>query len=181
MQTRWYRAPELLCELTDYDDQIDVWSVGCIFAEMLRRKAFFRGDSPAHQLETIVSVVGLPSEEFMARISKTHDYLKKALYSGAECKPYPLRSYFPRDTNPVALDLLSKMLVFDPRERCTIDQALNHEYLAELHRQMEEPLCRAPFDSEFEKQADAGVDIPKTDLQAMMFTEMQELLATGGN
>jgi len=176
VQTRWYRAPELLCDISNYNSQIDVWSVGCIFAEMLRRKPFFRGDSPQHQLETIVSVVGLPPDDFMEKIRD--EPIRKALYSGAECKPYPFKSYFPRDVNPIALDLLQAMLVFDPRHRCTIEQALNHPYLAELHRQMEEPLCHQPFDFEFEKQADPGIDIPKDELQVMMFTEMQELLAS---
>mmetsp|Transcript_44397 Transcript_44397/g.120970 ORF Transcript_44397/g.120970 Transcript_44397/m.120970 type:complete len:436 (+) Transcript_44397:261-1568(+) len=175
VQTRWYRAPELLCEMTSYDQQIDVWSVGCIFAEMLRRKPFFRGETPQHQLETIVSVIGLPSQDLMEQIPQ--EAIAKAIYSGAECKPYPFKSYFPHNCSPVALDLLQRMLVFDPRERCTISEALEHEYLADLHRQMEEPLCDGVFDFEFERQVEAGVDIPKGDLQVMMFTEMQELLS----
>ena len=66
--------------------QIDVWSVGCIFAEMLRRKPFFRGETPQHQLETIVSVIGLPSQDIMEQIPQ--EAIAKAIYSGAECKPY---------------------------------------------------------------------------------------------
>jgi len=99
VQTRWYRAPELLCETDTYDPQIDVWSVGCIFAEMLRRKPFFRGETPQHQLETIVSVIGLPSPRILDAIKA--EPIRKALFSGAEAKPYPFKSYFPRDVNPV--------------------------------------------------------------------------------
>ena len=69
--------------------QIDVWSVGCIFAEMLRRKPFFRGETPQHQLETIVSVIGMPSDEVMRNIKS--EPIRKALHSGAECKPYPFK------------------------------------------------------------------------------------------
>ena len=174
VQTRWYRAPELLCELDNYDPQIDVWSVGCIFAEMLRRKPFFRGETPQHQLETIVSVIGLPGNELMGRIRS--EAIRKALMSGAECKPYPFKSYFPRDVSPTALDLLQRMLVFDPRERCSIEEALQHPYLADLHRQLEEPLCDRHFDFEFERTAQASDVIPQKDLQFMMFTEMQDLL-----
>ena len=76
---------------------------------MLRRKPFFRGETPQHQLETIVSVIGLPSEEILSKVKS--EPIRKALHSGAECKPYPFKSYFPRDVNPVALDLLQKMLV----------------------------------------------------------------------
>ena len=98
--------------------------------------------------------------------------IRKALRYGAECKPYPFKSYFPRDVSPTALDLLQRMLVFDPRERCSIEQALEHPYLAELHRQMEEPLCDSHFDFEFEKTAMASDVIPQEDLQAMMFSEV---------
>lgn len=163
-----------------------MWSMcGRCFTHMsqthpLFRKPFFRGETPQHQLETIVSVIGLPAPKVLDAIRS--EPIRKALHSGAECAPYPFKSYFPRDVNPIALDLLQKMLVFDPKERCTIEQALEHEYLAELHRQMAEPLCDSVFDFEFERQAGGGPDsvIPRADLQAMMFTEMQELLSQPG-
>jgi serine/threonine protein kinase len=55
---RWYRAPELLCESPHYGKGVDIWSIGCIFAELLIHDAFFRGDNPQHQLEVIVSKLG---------------------------------------------------------------------------------------------------------------------------
>ena len=61
---------------------------------------------------------------------------RKAVCSGAECKPYPFKSYFPRDTSPVALDLLQQMLVFDAEQRISVENALQHPYLAELHGQV---------------------------------------------
>lgn len=176
--TRWYRAPELLCETKDYDEAIDVWSVGCIFAEMLRRKPFFRGDTPQHQLETIVSVLGKPGDGALEKIQ--HEAARKAIFAGAECEPYPFASYFPRDTSPTALDLLAKMLVFDPAARATVDAALEHPYLSELHGQMPEPLCDDTFDFEFERAATASSDegkdaLPKEEIQSMMFEEMVQL------
>ncbi|KAJ1459735.1 kinase-like domain-containing protein [Pelagophyceae sp. CCMP2097] len=172
--TRWYRAPELLCETDAYDEAIDVWSVGCIFAEMLRRKPFFRGDTPQHQLETIVSVLGKPAEASMARVQ--HEAARKAILAGAECEPYPFASYFPRDTSATALDLLAQMLVFDPDDRIKVDAALEHPYLAELHGQMVEPLCDDVFDFEFERaNGDDAKEMPKEDIQSMMFEEMVQL------
>jgi serine/threonine protein kinase len=56
--TRWYRAPELLCNWPHYDKTVDVWSVGCIFAEMLGGVPFLQGKSPMHQLKTIIATVG---------------------------------------------------------------------------------------------------------------------------
>lgn len=58
--TRWYRAPELLCECASYGKPVDIWSVGCIFAELIVHDAFFRGENPQHQLEVIVSKLGCP-------------------------------------------------------------------------------------------------------------------------
>ena len=56
---RWYRAPELLCESPHYGKGVDIWSVGCIFAELLIHDAFFRGENPQHQLEVIVMKIGM--------------------------------------------------------------------------------------------------------------------------
>lgn len=173
--TRWYRAPELLCESKNYDEAIDVWSVGCIFAEMLRRKPFFRGDTPQHQLETIVSVLGRPSDAALAHVR--HEAARKAILSGADCcEPYPFSSYFPKDVSPLALDLLLKMLVFDPQERLSVDAALDHPYLSELHGQMPEPLCEECFDFDFEKRGKPPKhNLPKEEIQSMMFEEMVQL------
>ena len=96
------------------------------------------------------------------------------------CEPYPFASYFPRDTSPTALDLLSQMLVFDPAARVTVDAALDHPYLSELHGQMPEPLCDDTFDFEFERAPTAANDeakdaLPKEEIQSMMFEEMVQL------
>jgi serine/threonine protein kinase len=64
--TRWYRAPELLLDSSTYGKAVDIWSVGCIFAEMLCRKPFFQGKNPHHQLSVIVDKLGSPSPEEMA-------------------------------------------------------------------------------------------------------------------
>ena len=61
--TRWYRPPELLLGCHAYDESVDVWSVGCVFAEMLGRRALFRGNDYIHQLEEICNVLGTPTEE----------------------------------------------------------------------------------------------------------------------
>ncbi|CAM9265703.1 unnamed protein product [Ectocarpus sp. 13 AM-2016] len=169
--TRWYRAPELLCDSTHYGKTVDVWSVGCIFAEMLSRRPFFQGHNPHHQLETIVSVLGLPPEEQLSFV--THPAARKAIMSKANAKPRDLESYFPADASPLALDLLRRMLVFHPEHRITVDEALEHSYLADLHRQqMAEPMCGQRFDFEYERVFGTG-NIPKEDLQHIMFEDMR--------
>jgi len=64
--TRWYRAPEIMVSCQEYDKKIDVWSVGCILAELLGRKPLFPGDNYIHQLDLIFGALGTPTEEDMA-------------------------------------------------------------------------------------------------------------------
>lgn len=109
---------------------MDVWAIGCIFAEMLRRKPIFQGKDPSHQLYIIIKTLGSPSEEEMAFIQ--HPAAKAAIVRHGFFPKRSLQSLFP-DTNPDALDLLEKMLVFSPNDRIDIDQALDHPYLAQLH------------------------------------------------
>lgn len=68
--TRWYRAPELLLSWKEYNEAVDVWSVGCIFAELLRRKPFLPGTNTRNQLELIFEVLGTPSEEEITQIPR---------------------------------------------------------------------------------------------------------------
>ncbi|KAG5192323.1 kinase-like domain-containing protein [Tribonema minus] len=169
--TRWYRAPELLCDSSHYGKTVDMWSVGCIFAEMLCRHAFFQGHNPTHQLETIVSVMGMPTEDELSFV--THPAARKAILSRGGSTPKPLESYFPADTNPLAIDLLRRMLSFHPEHRITVEEALEHAYLSELHGQMEEPSCDRSFDFEYERVFGSG-DIPREELQKMMFDDMMQ-------
>ncbi|CAN0020701.1 unnamed protein product, partial [Sphacelaria rigidula] len=120
VQTRWYRAPELLCYASTYDTGVDMWSVGCIFAELLGRRPFFQGKNPMHQLKMIVDVLGCPSEQDLSFIQ---DKAARAVVlqrarqaegaggqTGIKVEPRPLSSYFPAGTSPLALDLLSRMV-----------------------------------------------------------------------
>merc|ERR1719378_142906 len=66
--TRWYRAPEVLCSWTDYTRAIDIWSIGCIFAEMLSRKPLFPGHNTQHQLQLIITFMGSPKSEELRKI-----------------------------------------------------------------------------------------------------------------
>ena len=148
--TRWYRAPELLCESPYYGKGVDIWSVGCIFAELLTHEAFFRGDNPQHQLEVIVAKLGCPSRDKLRFIQSAAALQAILQYEGRV--PPPFRSLFPSDSNPLALDLLSKMLTFDESERISVEDALNHIYLKDFQGQMDEPNSKALFDFSFEDQ-----------------------------
>jgi serine/threonine protein kinase len=232
-----YRAPELLVENQDYTTAIDVWAVGCIFAEMIGRKALFPGRDYLHQLRLIIDVLGTPSEEDLASIANVQavQFLrtlpvqpqdKKTRPSGtalcgplllacppalslgpllpavsanwegpsrlhalaprrparphlsiAQVKPKrPWSEVFPK-ASPQArhppdlrstrsdrarplvrprphsqcLELLSSMLVFNPAKRCTMQDALQCEYMAPLHQSRPLPEPESSFSFEFEK------------------------------
>lgn len=67
--TRWYRAPEIMLNWMHYNQTVDVWSVGCIMAELLTGRPLFPGTDHIHQLNLIIEILGTPNEDFMARIT----------------------------------------------------------------------------------------------------------------
>ena len=162
--TRWYRAPELLVENQSYTTAIDVWAVGCIFAEMLGRKALLPGRDYLHQLRLIIEILGTPSEEDLACITNQQavQFLRQL-----PVKPKkPWSEVFPQ-ASPAALDLLSKMLVFNPSKRCTMEEALNSEYMAALHQNRELPKEEEHFSFGFDR-----ADISQDQLRGLIWREM---------
>jgi len=147
--TRWYRAPEIMLACHEYDKPIDVWSVGCIFAELLGRKPFFPGDDCIDQLTLICGKLGkLPEEDFdFITSEKAKRFMRKL-----PDKAHPsLRRQLP-NTPPEALDLLSKMLQIHPRKRITVEEALEHPFMGPLHSPDDEPVAETPFDFSFEDE-----------------------------
>eukprot|EP00033_Pygsuia_biforma_P004856 GCRY01005324.1.p1 GENE.GCRY01005324.1~~GCRY01005324.1.p1 ORF type:complete len:476 (+),score=109.77 GCRY01005324.1:128-1429(+) len=162
--TRWYRAPEVLLSVKEYSKAIDVWSVGCIFAELLGRAALFPGKDYMHQIQIIVDVIGTPNKDEIAKISS--DRARKFLCALPKCKKRPFKALYP-GANPLAIDLLEQMLKFDPAKRISVDQALAHPYLHELHDPKDEPVHERIFNFEFE-----NVKLQQDDLRRLIYQEM---------
>lgn len=137
--TRWYRAPELLLSCDTYDAKIDVWSVGCIVAEMFLRKPLLPGKDYLDQLKLIIKTLGSPVGDELDFITapKARAYIEALPKS-----PKPdLRRVFGRcQASSEAVDLIEKMLRFDPRKRITVDEALRHPWLKALHDPATEPV-----------------------------------------
>jgi serine/threonine protein kinase len=162
--TRWYRAPELLVENQDYTTAIDVWAVGCIFAEMLGRKALFPGRDYLHQLRLIIDVLGTPSDEDLASIANA-----QAVQFLRTLPPKPKKPWsevFP-NAAPAALELLGRMLVFDPAKRCSMEDALLCDYMAPLHQGRPLPTVEKHFSFQFEKPG-----IKQAELRDEIWAEM---------
>ena len=154
--TRWYRAPELMLSLNEYTSAIDMWSVGCIFAEMLGRRQMFPGKNYLNQLQLILSVVGTPSEDYVQSVGseKVQAYLKTL----PSRKPIDLQVIFP-NAGSQAVELLTRMLKLDPKERYSAEDTLAHPYLSQSHDPRDEPVCSPPFDFSFERKLVTKVSI----------------------
>ncbi|PKA60292.1 Cyclin-dependent kinase B1-1 [Apostasia shenzhenica] len=124
----FYRAPETLLGAIEYSNGVDIWSVGCIFAEMVRGYPFFHGDTELMQLILIFRVLGTPNEETWHGVSELegwHEY--------PQWNPGNMDAFFP-SLDPTGIDLLSKMLVCDPAKRVSAKEALNHPYFDNLDK-----------------------------------------------
>nr|GAT57793.1 predicted protein [Mycena chlorophos] len=147
--TRWYRAPEIMLSFANYTTAIDVWSVGCILAELLGGKPIFKGRDYVDQLNQILHYLGTPSEDTLRRVGspRAQDYIRSL-----PIKPrVPFSTLYPH-ANPLAIDILSKMLCFDPAKRISCEQALAHPYLQVWHDPADEPVCESKFDFAFEEE-----------------------------
>ncbi|KAJ1728546.1 mitogen activated protein kinase [Coemansia biformis] len=136
--TRWYRAPEIMLSFKEYTKAIDIWSVGCIMAEMLSKMPLFPGRDYHHQLKLIFDVLGTPRSDAYLGIKsqRARDYICslpfKAKANFSKMFPY---------ASPLAIDLMDKMLNFNPKKRITVEEALAHPYLAQYHDEADEPTC----------------------------------------
>jgi cyclin-dependent kinase len=124
--TLWYRAPDVLMGSRTYSTPVDIWSVGCIFAEMASSKPLFAGTSESDQLKRIFKTLGTPTEESYPSLIELPDYNQD---------PDVIRYAPPKSFSEVApqidgigLHLLEQMLAYNPLKRCSAADAMKHEY-----------------------------------------------------
>jgi len=161
--TRWYRAPEIMLNSKGYTKSIDIWSVGCILAEMLSNRAIFPGKHYLDQLNHILGILGTPSNEDLNCIKneKARSYLQSLPY-----KPkIPWARLYP-DAHAQALDLLEKMLTFNPNRRIRVEEALAHPYFEQYYDPEDEPVAQEPFKSDMELD-----DLPREGLKKLIYEE----------
>nr|AMO00484.1 mitogen-activated protein kinase 15 [Manihot esculenta] len=158
--TRWYRAPELCGSFfSKYTPAIDIWSIGCIFAEMLTGKPLFPGKNVVHQLDLMTDLLGTPPPESIARIR--NEKARRYLSNMRKKQPVPFTQKFP-NVDPLALSLLEKLLAFDPKDRPTAEAALAYPYFQGLANVDREPSSTQPISKlefEFERRKLAKDDI----------------------
>ncbi|CAN1754597.1 Mitogen-activated protein kinase 9 [Linum perenne] len=168
--TRWYRAPELCGSFfSKYTPAIDIWSIGCIFAEMLSGKPLFPGKNVVHQLDLMTDLLGTPPVESISRIR--NEKARRYLSSMRKKVPVPFTQKFP-NADPLALNLLEKLLSFDPKDRPTAAEALADSYFSGLSNVEREPSSTSPISKlefEFERRK-----LTKDDVRELIYREILE-------
>ncbi|CAN6935552.1 unnamed protein product [Brassica oleracea] len=171
--TRWYRAPELLLNSSTYTTAIDMWSVGCIFLELMTGRPLFPGRDHVHQFCLILELIGSPTEY---DIGSLNDSAKQYLRQLPWFDRQSLYLKFP-NVPYSAIDLVEKMLKFDPRQRISVEDALAHPFLETLHDITDEPVCTKPFDVDLEEHPLAVEQIKELIYQeALAFNAVQQQL-----
>ncbi|NXP05142.1 CDK3 kinase, partial [Thinocorus orbignyianus] len=133
--TLWYRAPEILLGCKYYSTAVDIWSIGCIFAEMVTRKPLFPGDSEIDQLFRIFRTLGTPTEVTWPGVTQLPDY-KRDFPRWARKEVKEIVPNLDRDGR----DLLVQLLLYDPSRRISAKAALGHQYFVwRSPRSSEEP------------------------------------------
>ncbi|KAM5288759.1 mitogen-activated protein kinase 12 isoform 2-T2 [Ctenodactylus gundi] len=142
--TRWYRAPEVILNWMHYTQTVDIWSVGCIMAEMITGKTLFKGSDHLDQLKEIMKVTGTPPTEFVQKLQSAE--AKNYMEGLPELEKKDFASIL-TNASPMAVNLLEKMLVLDAEQRVTAAEALAHPYFESLHDTEDESKAQKYDDS----------------------------------
>jgi len=133
--TLWYRAPDVLMGSRKYSTQVDIWSVGCIFSEMVNGRPLFPGSSEQDQLLRIFKTLGTPTLKTWPGMAELPDFKDNF-------PKYPVQSFkkiCPKKLDKTGLDLLSRMLQYDPAKRISAEQAMQHPYFKDLKLRKPKP------------------------------------------
>jgi len=125
--SRYYRAPELIFGSTTYTSTIDIWSVGCVMAELLLGQPLFPGESGVDQLVEIIKVLGTPTREEIQAMNPTYTE-----YKFPQIKGHPWSKVFRSRTPPEAIDLVTKLLSYTPTTRLSALEGCSHSFFDEL-------------------------------------------------
>ncbi|KAG0653759.1 mitogen-activated protein kinase smk1 [Monosporozyma unispora] len=156
--TRWYRAPELILSNNSYDGAIDIWAIGCILAEFYHRRPIFMGKDSMHQIYEIIKYLGSPPDYLLKQFGSIRSWNMlnnqtinpENMVRGQNWKA--CLSFASSD----AIDLLNRLLTWDPAERWTVKQAIEHPFVMSVRHIEDEPDCpHGSFDFDYESELDS--------------------------
>ncbi|MEE6481063.1 hypothetical protein FKM82_012748 [Ascaphus truei] len=161
--TRWYRAPEVILNWMHYTQTVDIWSVGCIMAEMFTGRPLFKGNDHLDQLTEIMKVTGTPTQDFVQKLQSpdAKNYIKSL--PKVQKKDFGAVLKY---ANPLAVNLLEKMLVLDAEKRITATEALSHSYFEQFN-DADEETAPEPYDDSFD-----NVELPLDEWKRITFKEL---------
>ena len=164
--TRYYRAPEIMLSSHTYSKSVDIWSIGCTFGQMLSGRVLFPGQNYVKMIEYINRFLGTPSEEDIEFITNKHAraYMKSL-------KWYPkthMRKFIGKECNALALNLLARMLEFNPNKRISVEEALKHPYFEDLHDSEDEPEFTEEIEFKYEEK-----ETSSDELKAILLAEIK--------
>jgi cyclin-dependent kinase 7 len=154
--TLWYKPPELLFGANLYGPSVDMWSVGCIFAELMLRRAFLPGQNDLDQLGKIFAILGTPTDQDWPQMRSLPNFIEFE-----EFPRTPLKQIFLAATDD-ALNMLSRMLSYDPNKRITAQDALLHPYFVNDPKPSQPsdlPMPRKVFESQEEQDTNGTTTV----------------------
>lgn len=165
--TRWYRAPEIYLFRDNYGPAMDMWSVGCIMAELMGNKPLFPGKNHVDQMNRFIDVLGVPGRERLAGLP----LICRDFFAGHSKTKVNFRKLFPH-IEPEGIDLMEKLLTIFPEDRLSCEEALAHPYISRFSETLPEP---CPLSADF-FQFEAGTSRMKIEeLRKVVFKELSSL------
>jgi len=152
--TRWYRAPEVVLTVADYNKAIDIWSSGCILVELVGRKPLLIGKDHLDQIKVIINILGTPEAHELEWLN-SHPSAKRFVKACEKSVRQKWHEMYPSTSPDVwtkeCIELINGCLRFDPNMRVSVEQALASAFLAELHDPTDEKVASRPIDWSFDQ------------------------------
>ena len=162
--SRYFRPPELVLGCTNYTTQVDVWSVGCVIAELCLNRPIFPGKSAKEQMFEIMKILGTPTKEQLINMNGKYKNIKVQ-----KIEPKQWANVFKNKNNdPLYIDLVSKLLVYDPEERLTPYKALCHPYFDDLRNSKTKLPNGKPLPSHIFKFKKCEMDCDKESIEFLL-------------